>query len=74
MLGTPIKTNSAGFTYVIKSCPDMNLVRAKMGIAEYPCAQAEDIVAAQSTFSVLIGMIHETFDNWEYNQDGGLQS
>ena len=45
-----------------------------MGIAEYPCATAEDIVAAQSTFSVLIGMIHETFDNWEYNQDGGLQS
>ncbi len=69
-----MSTNTAEFSFVVKACPDMNALRVTMGIEAYPCAEEADIVAAQASFSVLVGMVHETFDNWEYNQDGGLQS
>lgn len=62
-----MSTNTAGFSFVVKACPDMNLLRETMGLEVYPCAEEADIIAAQASFSALIGMVHETFDNWQYN-------
>lgn len=50
----------------------MNKIRLANGWDLVECASDEDILAAADSFKILIGMMHETFDPWQYNQDGGL--
>jgi ABC-type amino acid transport substrate-binding protein len=50
----------------------MNQIRASLGQAAIPCASSEQINQARKKVKVLVGVMHETFDPWEYNQDGGL--
>jgi hypothetical protein len=40
---------------------------------EITCANDTQIELARTQVKVLIGIMHESFDPWEYNQDGGLQ-
>jgi hypothetical protein len=37
------------------------------------CASNSSINDMRKNLKILVGIMHETFDAWEYNQDGGLQ-
>lgn len=45
-----LSTNSASFSYVVKSCPDMNLLREQFNISLVVCASDAEIKSATPSF------------------------
>ena len=65
---TPMQTNSTQFELLIYSCPRMNEIRQEyLGEDPIPCASDSSINQVRKSLKILVGVMHETFDAWEYN-------
>jgi hypothetical protein len=56
--GTPMGTNEASYTFMVKACPEMNSIRELLNKPLIDCADEIDITAAHNTFTTLVASVH----------------
>ena len=67
-------SNTASFSYIVKTCPQMNLLKQSLGLPTITCASDAEITAAAPDIVVLVGVSAAFFCPYTYSQQNSMDS